>query len=111
MSYVPIVTSTYVPPPSPRTRELAELLGKVLEEYTKAHPATTTAEVRAAIRLAQTSAGPDRTKLAVGLSLGVGLGVMMLTLGLFFFRSAGEVEIPAILPMMLVAVMVKLKGS
>ena len=120
MSYVPIVTSSYVPPPAPRTRELSELLGKVLEEYTKAHPAVTKSEVRAAIRMAQMSAGPAKTNLAVGLSLGVGLGVMMLTLGLFYFRSVGDVEITAIFPMIimalivligLVAVMVKMKGS
>ena len=120
MSYVPIVPSTYAPPPSPRTRELAELLGKVLEEYSNAHPAVTKSEVRAAIRMAQMSAGPDQTKLALGLSLGIGLGVMMLTLGLFYFRSVGDVEITAIFPMVilgiivllgLVAVMVKMKGS
>ena len=108
MTYVPIVIPTTVPPPSPRTRELAGLLAKVLDEYTKAHPATSNAEIRAAIRMAQMSAGPDRTKLAVGLSLGVGLGVMMLTLGLFFFRSAGEVEIGPIFPMIIMALIVLL---
>jgi len=106
MAYVPIVTPTTVPPPSPRTRELAGLLAKVLDEYTKAHPATSNAEIRAAIRMAQMSAGPDRTKVAVGLSLGLGLGVLMLTLGLFFFRSAGEVEMGPIFPMIIMAVIV-----
>ena len=108
MSYVPIVTSTYVPPPSPRTRELADLLAKVLNEYTKAHPATSKAEVRAAIRLAQASAGSDTTKVAAGISLALGLGVAMLTLGLFYFRSAGEVEIGPIFPMIIMALIVLL---
>ncbi|MCJ7630553.1 MAG: hypothetical protein MUO50_19435 [Longimicrobiales bacterium] len=104
MSYVPIVTSTYVPPPSPRTRELAGLLSRVLEEYTKAHPATSKTEIRAAIRMAQMSSGPDRTKVAAGLGLAVGLGVMMLTLGLFFFRSTGGMEIRASLPFIIMFV-------
>ncbi len=108
MTYVPVVTPTPTPPPSPRTRELAGLLTKVLEEYSKAHPATTNAEIRAAVRLAQMSAGPDRTKVAVGLSLGLGLGVAFLMLGLFFFRSAGEVEVSAILPMIVMGLIVVL---
>jgi len=108
MTFIPIVTPTTVPPPSPRTRELAGLLAKVLDAYTKAHPATSNAEIRAAVRMAQMSAGPDRTKLAAGLSLGVGLGVMMLTLGLFFFRSAGDVEIGPIFPMIIMALVVLL---
>lgn len=106
MSYVPIVTSTYVPPPSPRTRELSGLLAKVLDEYAKAHPATTRAEIRAAIRMAQMSVGPDRTKVAVGVSLALGLGVAMLTLGLFYFRSAGNVEIRPSVSMIIIAVIV-----
>jgi len=108
MTYVPIVIPTQVPPPSPRTRELSGLLGKVLEEYTKAHPATTKAEIRAAIRMAQMSAGPDKTKVAAGISLALGLGVAMLTLGLFFFASAGEVNFRAISPMIIMAVIVLL---
>lgn len=108
MTYVPMVTPTHVPPPSPRTRELAGLLAKVLDEFTKAHPATTGAEVRAAIRMAQTSAGPDRKKVAAGISLALGLGVAMLTLGLFFFRSAGDVEIGPIFPMVIMGIIVLL---
>ena len=109
MAYVPIVTPpTGQPPASPRTRELAGLLTKVLDEYTKAHPAVTPAEVRAALRLAQMSAGPDRSKVAAGLSVAVGLGVAMLTLGLFFFRSSGEVDFPVILPLLIMGVIVLL---
>ena len=109
MSYVPIVPSTYVPPPSPRTRELSELLAKVLDEYTKAHPATSRAEIRAAIRMAQMSAGPDKTNVALGISLALGLGVAMLTLGLFFFRSTGgDLEIGPVFPMIIMVAIVLL---
>ena len=109
MSYVPIVTPTHVPPPSPRTRELSELLAKVLDEYTKAHPATSSAEIRAAIRMAQMSAGPDRSNVAVGISLAIGLGVAMLALGLFFFRSTGgDLEIGPIFPMIIMVAIVVL---
>jgi hypothetical protein len=111
MTYVPIVTPPVTqPPPSPRTRELAGLLTKVLEEYSKAHPAVTAAEVRAALRIAQMSAGPDRSKMAAGVSVAVGLGVAALTMGLFFFRSAGsgEVEFPVVLPMVILGIIVVL---
>lgn len=107
MTYVPIVTPTPSQPPSPRTRELAGLLSKVLEEYTKAHPSVTKSEVRAAIRLAQSSAGPDNTKIAVGLSLALGLGVLTMTLGLFYFGNSGGFEIGPILPM-IIAVLIGL---
>jgi len=50
--FVPMVPH-HEDPPSPRTRELADLLGKVLGEYEKYHPAVTGREVRAAIRLAE----------------------------------------------------------
>jgi hypothetical protein len=102
MSYVPIVTSTYVSPPSPRTRELAGLLSKVLEEYTRAHPATSKTEIRAAIRMAQMSSGPDRTKVAAVVSLLVGLGVAFALM--FFFRSTGGMEIRASLPFIIMFV-------
>jgi len=108
MTYVPIVMPTHVPPPSPRTRELAGLLARVLDEYTKAHPETTKAELRAAIRMAQPSAGPDRTKVAVGISLALGLGMAMITLGFLFFRSAGDVEIGPIMPRIILAMIVLL---
>ena len=106
MIYVPIVVPTQVPPPSPRTRELAELLDKVLEEYTKAHPATTRAEVRAAIRMAQMSTGPDRTKVATGVSLAIGVSLAMGVLGFAFFRSAGVVDIRSISVPIIMAVIV-----
>ncbi len=101
MTYVPIVTPTPTPPPSPRTRELAGLLTKVLEEYQRAHPATTSHEVKAAIHLAQlsTRTGSPRAPLVASL----GLGLLMAVLGgvFFFLRANGEVEIDSIMPMLL----------
>jgi len=105
MTYIPIVpVVTPVPPPSPRTRELAGLLAKVLDEYTKAHPAVTKAEIRAAIRMAQMSGGSNPAVL-VG-ALVAGLGVFGLALGLFFMRgSGGGLEMPA-MPMVVLALVV-----
>ncbi|MBT8396767.1 MAG: hypothetical protein HKO65_16165 [Gemmatimonadetes bacterium] len=105
MTYVPIVTPTPTPPPSPRTRELAGLLTKVLDEYAKAHPAVTNAEVRAAIRIAQSSSGPDQARTTLVISLALGMVVAFLGFGLFYFRSAGGGEISASLPM-IIAVLV-----
>ncbi len=99
MTYVPVVPQVQVPPPSPRTRELNDLLSKVVDEYTKAHPATTKAEIRAASRLAQVSGGGNSS--AAMLSLGLGLGVAFLVLGLFYFKSAGDIAIGPILPMII----------
>jgi hypothetical protein len=101
MTYVPIITPTPTQPPSPRTRELAGLLSKVLEEYTKAHPGVSNSEVRAAIRLARMSAAPDSTTVAVKLSLALGLGVLMMTLGVFFFGKTEGFEIGPILPIII----------
>jgi hypothetical protein len=104
MFFVPIVPSSPAPPLSPRTRELAGLLQRVLDEYTRTHPATTKAEIRAAIRMAQVRGGSDMTKVAAGLSVVLGLGVAMLLAGLFFFRAGGEASIRAISPMIIMVV-------
>jgi hypothetical protein len=106
MTYVPVVTPPT--PPSPRTRELAGLLAKVLEEYTKAHPATTRAEIRAAVRMAQMSTGGNQATVATVISLVLGLVVMFLAMGLFYFRSAGETEMTVALPIIIVAVILVL---
>jgi hypothetical protein len=109
MAYVPVVPPTSTSPPSPRTRELAGLLSQVLDEYQKAHPATTKGEVRAALKLAQMSAGPDRTQTAALISFGLGVCVFLLALGLFFFRSGGgDLDIPASFPMIIMGLIVLL---
>jgi hypothetical protein len=104
MTYVPVVTPPT--PPSPRTRELAGLLAQVLEEYTKAHPATTKAEIRAAVRMAQMSAAGSQATAVTVISLALGLVVAFLGFGLFYFRSAGDTEITAALPMIIVGLIV-----
>lgn len=48
--FVPVIPHEH--PPSLRTRELADLLGRVIQEYEQHHPAVTGSEVRAAARLA-----------------------------------------------------------
>ncbi|MGD2120667.1 MAG: hypothetical protein PVJ76_02935 [Gemmatimonadota bacterium] len=103
MTYVPVVTPPT--PPSPRVRELAGLLRQVLEEYKKAHPATTRTEIRAAVRMALMSTGGNQATVATVLSLVLGLGVAVLGFGLFFFQRAGEVEITAALPMIIAALL------
>ncbi len=103
MAFVPVSTPpTY--PPSPRTRELAGLLSKVLEEYGKAHPSVTKAEIRAAIHIARMSAGPDRGRVGALLSVTLGLGVAGLLAGLFVFQGAGGGESGAAFPMIIAAV-------
>lgn len=104
MAYVPVVPTTPSPPPSPRTRELAALLTRVLEEYRKSHPATTDAEVRAAVRLAQlsTRSGSQATPLLVSLALGILVAGVLA--GVLVFRSEGGVEWSAAMPMVIFAV-------
>lgn len=104
MAYVPIVPATPSPPPSPRTRELAALLTRVLEEYRKSHPATTDAEVRAAVRLAQlsTRSGSQATPLLVSLALGILVAGVLA--GVFVLRSGEGLEWSAGMPMVIFAI-------
>ncbi|HSW28495.1 MAG TPA: hypothetical protein VLH75_03280 [Longimicrobiales bacterium] len=78
-------------PPSPRTRELAALLGRVIEEYEKHHPAVTGPEVRAAVRMAVESSsrkGSPDLRIAVGVAAAVVAG------GLFAFLAANQGQMP-----------------
>jgi hypothetical protein len=81
--YVPIVPMTSSPP-SPRTRELADLLSRVIREYESHHPSVTGAEVRGALRLAAQSsskgmqAASAKVALILGLALFVAAGVTFL---------------------------------
>lgn len=107
MSYVPIVIPPTTPqPPSPRTRELAEILGKVLEEYQKAHPSVTGAEMREAIQIAKSATGGNKSPVAVILSLGIALVLMATVLGLVFLRSGGDIELRSSMPMVVLGIMV-----
>ena len=106
MTYIPIVPSTPTPPASPRTRELAGLLSQVLEEYQKAHPAVTPAEMRAAVRLAQMSVKGGNQTVGLVISLGLGLLVAGLMAGLLFFRSSGDAEGGPVLSMVVIGLIV-----
>ena len=108
MAYVPIMTPTpTTPPPSPRTRELAGLLGKVLEEYQKTHPAVTPTEMKAALRLVSASFGSSQA--AMGILAGVfSLLIGVLVLGLFLFRGGTEGEFVVLLPMVIMGIVVLL---
>ena len=85
MFFVPVVP--HHPPPSPRTRELADLLGRVIQEYEQHHPAVTGSEVRAAARLAaQRSSkrgGVDERVAAV-------VAALVALLGVFVYVAAGS---------------------
>lgn len=106
MSYIPIVIPVTPNPPSPRTSELAGLLGQVLEEYQKAHPSVTGAEMREAIQIAKSATGGDKGPVAVILSLVVGLLVLATGLGVFFLRSGGEIDLTSSMPMVVLGVTV-----
>ena len=105
MLFVPVVPSQPVQPPSPRTRELAGLLSKVLDEYTKAHPNVSSAEVREAIRMAQMSAGPNRSAVAGILAGTLALGVGVLLMGVLFLRGGGGgIDMEGSMPMIVIAI-------
>jgi hypothetical protein len=100
MSYVPIVVPP-PQPPSPRTRELADLLARVIVDFEQRHPSVTGQEVREASRLAvQASHGSDAPARLVALALG---GLLALAVGGFVFlrqstggAASGSVPVPVL---------------
>ena len=107
MSYVPIIVPVQTEePPSPRTRELASLLTKVVDEYRGAHPSLTGTEIRAALRLTQVTAGSSKAPMALALSLGMGLLAAALAFGIVFYRRGGEVSFSGSLPMVVLGITV-----
>ena len=103
MVFIPPASSPTVPP-SHRTREMANLLTRVLEEYRKSHPATTDAEIRAAVRLAQLASRSGNQAVPAILAVSIGLLVAGVLAGFLFFRSAGGVEIGTGSPMIIMGV-------
>ena len=94
MTYVPIVV-TPPPPPSPRTRELAGLLSRVIEEYEKHHPAVTGPEVREALSLAaQSSKGASAQARSVVAVLLLGLLAFGATAFYALRSAAGGADVP-----------------
>jgi len=108
MTYIPTVPHSPAPPPSPRTRELAALLTKVLEEYRNSHPATSDAEIRSAVRLAQLASRSGNPAVPLILSVGIGLLVAGVLAAVLFLRAGEGVEIGASVPMVLMAVVILL---
>jgi hypothetical protein len=103
MVFIPPASSPTVPP-SPRTREMANLLTRVLEEYRKSHPATTDAEIRAAVRLAQLASRSGNQGAPALLAVAFGLLVAGVLAGFLFHRSAEGVEIGTWSPMIIMGV-------
>jgi hypothetical protein len=90
MSYIPIVPTAHAQEPSRPTRELADLLGRVVQEYEKAHPTITGPEVRQALQLARRastkSGGPGTVAFR---AFGAGLLVLLGTVFLFLRADGG----------------------
>ena len=84
MSYVPIVVPP-PQPPSPRTRELADRMARLIVEFEGQYPTATRAEVREAARLALqatnrgSSVAPVAAVVLGTLALGAGIGVYFLS--------------------------------
>jgi len=88
MLFVPVVPPTSgTSPPSPRTRELAALLQKVVEEYSAAHPAVTQSEIRRAVQIAQMSVQGGNRKRALLVVGGLSVMMALLTAGLILFSE------------------------
>jgi len=100
--YVPVVPHVPHDPPSPRTRELAGLLSRVIEEYENHHPAVTGSEVRAALAMAtRTSRGGTMEARAVA---GILAGFFVLLGGVaFFVMRGGSIDVES-LPMVAVTI-------
>jgi len=95
--YVPIVVPPT--PPSPRTRELANLLSTVIQEYEKHHPAVTGGEIHQALDLAkqgsQKAMATNRVlvvTVAGGLLALAGVGAFMATAA----GGGGQVGFPVL---------------
>ena len=106
MTYVPVVTPPPSSTPSPRARELADLLTKVLEEYTKAHPSTSRAEIRAAFSLAARRAIPGSSRQMATFGLVLGLGLAVVTGVLVFLEAQGGMEWSESVPIIVLALII-----
>jgi len=97
--FVPVVPHV---PPSPRTRELAGLLSRVIDEYEKHHPAVTGTEVRAALDMAarESRVGSVQARAVAGILA----GILVLLGGVgFFLARGGSIGVES-MPMLAVSV-------
>ena len=87
MLYVPVIP--HRPDPSPRARELADLLGKVLDEYEKYHPSLTAREVRAALEIAARRSRSATLASREAVMAGVALAMAAAGAAVLFARGGG----------------------
>jgi len=90
MSYVPIMSASDRTQVSPRARELATQIEKVVQDFQRSYPDTRPGDVQQALRVAAggSDSVPDSRRL---LGMSVAGGVAALVGVLFFMReSAGE---------------------
>jgi hypothetical protein len=93
VSCVPIVPVTPTPQPSRQSQELADLLGRVVQEYEKAHPTVSGAEVRQALQLARRASTKDGGLNARALRA-FAAGFLVLGMAVFvFFRKGGSLDV------------------
>lgn len=104
MLFVPITPTPSQQPLSPRTRELSELLGRVIEEYEKHHPSVSASEVRMALRMAGRSSKAEGA-MAARLTIAALIGLLALGGVAFFLMGEGRASSEA-MPSVLVAVAV-----
>ena len=108
MSYVPIVVAA-PQPPSPRTRELADQLSRVISDFEQSHPTVSRAEVRHATQLAL-RASRRGSDVAPGTALAVvSIVLIMVGLGVVLTQRGGGLAM-AQSPLMGLAVVVALIG-
>lgn len=106
MFFVPMVPPQ---PPSPRTRELADLLGRVIEEYEKHHPAVTGSEVRAAMEMATRSSKAAGAPAAAALMAGL-VGLVLAGGFVFMAVNGGDVSAADVPIAAVVAVLIGILG-
>jgi hypothetical protein len=108
MTFIPTAPVSSGTPPSPRTRELAGLLGRVLEEYRKNHPSLTPGEIRSAFRLAYRASGGGDLAARRALVLGLAVMVALLGLGSFLFSASEAQEFALVLPLVIMVIVILL---
>lgn len=87
MLYVPIVVPPT--PPSPRTRELANLLSTVIQEYEKHHPSLTGSEIHQALTLASQESRSATAASRVLVATVAGGLAALLGVGVFIAKAPG----------------------
>ncbi len=105
MLFVPMIPPIppHHAPPSPRTRELAGLLGRVIEEYEKHHPSVTGSEVRAAVDLAARNSGTAKSENAKAVAVIAAIVLAFVAAGLAL-RLSDRGGMPESVPIAAVAV-------